>query len=193
MICFATNNPHKIREVRALLGPDFPLASLAETGCHEELPEEQDTLEGNSRQKAEYVFNHFQIACFADDTGLEVEALNGAPGVYSARYAGAQKNPDDNIRLLLKNLQGLENRAARFRTVITLITPDWVKQFEGIVNGRIIDERRGTEGFGYDPVFMPHGFSTTLAEMPLAEKNKISHRAMALNKLVQFLKEMRPI
>lgn len=193
MVCFATHNQHKIEEVRALLSPDFPLVGLDEIGCNEDLPETQATLEGNSLQKAEFVFNNFKVSCFADDTGLEVTSLNGDPGVYSARYAGPQKNSAENISLLLKNLQGIANREARFRTVITLITPAVTKQFEGIVEGYIIDELRGSSGFGYDPVFIPKGFDKTLAEMTLAEKNLISHRALALQKLVGYLKASKII
>jgi XTP/dITP diphosphohydrolase len=193
MVCFATHNKHKLEEVRVLLGPDFPLASLQEIGCIQELAEDQDTLEGNSLQKAEFVFKNFHVPCFADDTGLEVEALGGAPGVYSARYAGEQKNPEDNINKLLHHLAGIDNRQAQFRTVITLVTPDLTRQFEGIVKGVIIREKRGTGGFGYDPVFVPEGYSATLAELSLQEKNKISHRARAMNKLVEFLKQMRSI
>ena len=193
MLCFATNNEHKLQEVRAHLGPDFSLVGLAEIGCREELPEEQTTLEGNSRQKAEYVFKNFGVSCFADDTGLEVEALLGAPGVYSARYAGEQRNAEDNMRLLLKNLEGMENRKARFRTVITLMTPGFTRQFEGVVNGRIIYEKRGAGGFGYDPIFLPEGYDKTLAEMTMEEKNNISHRARAVNKLVEFLKASRSV
>ncbi len=189
MLCFATNNLHKIQEVKALLGSDFLLAGLKQIGCDEELPEEQNTLEGNSFQKAEYVYKNFGVACFADDTGLEIEALHGAPGVYSAMYAGPQRNANDNIELLLKNLAKAQNRSARFRTVITLITTDITKQFEGIVNGKIISDRRGTGGFGYDPVFVPSGFDRTMAEMSMDEKNYISHRASAINLLVDFLKE----
>jgi XTP/dITP diphosphohydrolase len=193
MVCFATNNEHKIQEVRAMLSPDFPLVGLRDIGCLEELPEDRETMEGNSLQKAEYVFHNYKTTCFADDSGLEVDALQGEPGVYSARYAGPQKNSMDNIRLLLKNLQGVANRKARFRTVITLITPAVTKQFEGIIEGHIIDNLRGTSGFGYDPVFIPAGFDKTMAEMTLEEKNKISHRALALAKLVAYLKESKII
>jgi XTP/dITP diphosphohydrolase len=189
MLCFATNNQHKIDEVRAHLGSDFKLAGLHDIGCREELPEEQPTLEGNSFQKAEYVYKNFDVSCFADDTGLEVEALLGAPGVLSARYAGPQRSPEDNMQLLLKNLGALQNRKARFRTVITLITPTFTKQFEGIVNGQIIHEHRGIGGFGYDPIFLPDGYDKTLAEMTMEEKNTISHRAQAVSKLIAFLKE----
>ncbi len=187
-ICFATNNKHKLKEINALLGNVFKVVGLAEIGCHEELAEEQETLEGNSLQKAQYVFDRYSVSCFADDTGLEVEALHGAPGVYSARYAGEQRNAAENMRLLLENLRGLENRKARFRTVITLITSSGQKQFEGILNGTIIDQQRGTEGFGYDPIFLPDGSARTLAEMSLEEKNKLSHRARAVEKLVTHLK-----
>lgn len=187
-LCFATNNVHKVNEIQALLGNSFNLQSLIDIGCTEELAEDQDTIEGNSLQKAQYVFDKYKVACFADDTGLEVEALNGAPGVYSARYAGEQRNAGDNIRLLLKNLQGKENLNARFRTVVTLITEKGMHQFEGILKGAITFEQRGTQGFGYDPVFVPEGFTQTLAELELSAKNKISHRARAVQKLVLFLK-----
>ncbi len=183
----ATNNNHKIEEMNALLGSSFLLKGLAEIGCVEELPETQTTLEGNALQKAQYVFDRYKVSCFADDTGLEVEALNNAPGVYSARYAGEQRNADDNIELLLKNLKGLTNRNAQFRTVIALVNPDGYWLFEGIVKGEIIMKRRGAAGFGYDPVFKPLGYDKTFGEMTLAEKNQISHRAIAINKLVDYL------
>lgn len=189
MLCFATNNQHKIQEVRAHLGSDFQLVGLEEIGCTVELPEQQPTLEGNSFQKAEYVYKNFGVSCFADDTGLEVEALQGAPGVYSARYAGEQRSAEDNMELLLKNLSTSQNRKARFRTVITVITPEFTKQFEGTVTGQIIQEHRGTDGFGYDPIFLPDGCTKTLAEMSMEEKNAISHRTRAVNKLIEFLKE----
>jgi len=189
MLCFATNNQHKIQEVRAHLGSDFQLVGLEEIGCTVELPEQQPTLEGNSFQKAEYVYKNFGVSCFADDTGLEVEALQGAPGVYSARYAGEQRSAEDNMKLLLKNLSTSQNRKARFRTVITVITPEFTKQFEGTVTGQIIQEHRGTDGFGYDPIFLPDGCTKTLAEMSMEEKNAISHRTRAVNKLIEFLKE----
>lgn len=187
-LCFATNNEHKLKEIRALLGNEFSLVGLAEVGCNEELAEDQTTLEGNSLQKAEYVFRKSGTSCFADDTGLEVEVLNNEPGVFSARYAGEQRSAEDNMNLLLKNLSGKDNRNARFRTVITLITPEGIRQFEGEVHGKIIDEKRGTEGFGYDPIFLPDGFSKTLAEMTLEEKSAISHRARAFKKLIAYLK-----
>lgn len=172
-----------------MIGPDFRILSLDEIGCKDELPETQSTLEGNSLQKAAYIFDHFHLPCFADDTGLEVEALNGAPGVYSARYAGEQKNSEDNISLLLKNLSGKENRKARFRTVITLLGLNGIKTFEGVVTGTILTDRRGAGGFGYDPVFLPDGSRKTMAELTLSEKNQISHRGMAVRKLVEYLKQ----
>lgn len=172
-----------------MIGSDFRILSLDEIGCSDELPETQTTLEGNSLQKAAYVFEHFHLPCFADDTGLEVEALGGAPGVYSARYAGEQKNSDDNIALLLKNLSGLENRKARFRTVITLIGLNGTKTFEGVVTGTILADRRGAGGFGYDPVFVPDGTDKTMAELTRSEKNQISHRGIAVRKLVDYLQQ----
>jgi XTP/dITP diphosphohydrolase len=186
-LCFASNNPHKIQEVQAILGKAFSILSLKEIGCLEELAEEQDTIPGNSFQKADYVFKKYNIACFADDSGLEVAVLNGRPGVDSAHYAGPQRSHNDNINLLLANLKNSKKREAQFRTVITLITPSVKKQFEGILKGTILEEKRGTGGFGYDPVFLPEGFSKTLAEMSMEEKNKISHRARAVQKLVDFL------
>ena len=187
-LCFASNNLHKLAEIRSAVGNTIDIISLAEIGCTEELPETRDTLEGNSLQKAEYDFRHFNTSCFADDTGLEVESLQGAPGVFSARYAGEQKNSADNIMLLLKNLQGIINRRARFRTVITLIglsnSPVF---FEGIIQGTIITEQRGLSGFGYDPIFIPDGHYETFAEMSLSQKNELSHRAIAVKKLTQYL------
>lgn len=184
----ATNNQHKLSEIRPLLEPDFRILSLEEIGCQEELPETRDTLEGNSLQKAQFVYDRFRLPCIADDTGLEVEALNGEPGVYSARYAGEQRNSEDNIALLLSRLAHQQNRRARFRTIITLIGSAGVKIFEGTVTGIILAERRGASGFGYDPVFQPDGYPQTLAEMTLDEKNMISHRARAIKKLVDYLR-----
>lgn len=186
-LCFATNNEHKLREVKQLLIDKHDILSLAAIGCTEELSEDQDTLEGNSLQKAKYVFDHYNISCFADDTGLEVEALQGVPGVYSARYAGEHRNSDDNIILLLKNLSHHTNRKARFRTVITLIIQNEIHQFEGIANGEILKSRRGDHGFGYDPVFLPEGHHKSMAELSANEKNAISHRGLAVKKLVEFL------
>lgn len=187
-LCFATHNEHKVKEVRAILGEAFNLVGLNDIGCAEELSEDKVTLEGNSLQKAEYVFRKFNTSCFADDTGLEVEALNNEPGVYSARYAGEQRSAEDNMNLLLRKLNNQDNRKAKFRTVITLMTPEGIRQFEGEVKGVIVNEKRGTLGFGYDPIFLPDGFSKTLAEMSLEEKSAISHRARAFKKLVAYLK-----
>lgn len=187
--CFATNNTHKIQEIRALLGPSFVLKNLKDVGCAEELPETQATIEGNARQKARYVFDQYHVSCFADDTGLEVEALNGEPGVFSARYAGEQRNDHDNINLLLSKLSGQSNRKARFKTVISLVDEGHEESFEGIIHGTIISARSGTNGFGYDPVFKPDGYDKTFAEMELTEKNLISHRALAVKKLVNFLRQ----
>jgi XTP/dITP diphosphohydrolase len=187
-LCFATNNRHKLEEVAHAIKGAFTLLTLDEINCFEELPETRDTLEGNSLQKAEFVFNRYHIPCFADDTGLEVESLNDAPGVYSARYAGDHKNTEDNINLLLKNLADITSRSARFRTVITLMGLRGTHTFEGVLRGTILPEKKGEFGFGYDPVFQPLGYSKTLAEMDMNEKNKISHRAIAVEKLASFLK-----
>ena len=187
-LCFATNNLNKIAEIGQILGDEFKIHSLNDIGCFIELPENQDTLEGNSLEKARYVFDNYHTSCFADDTGLEVKALKGEPGVMSARYAGLQKDSNDNIDLLLKNLLHEKERNARFRTVITLITPTGVNQFEGIIEGEILSTRRGKRGFGYDPIFQPSGYSKSFAELSMDEKNKISHRAIAFRKLVNHLK-----
>jgi XTP/dITP diphosphohydrolase len=186
-LCFATNNAHKLEEIQAILGDSFELISLAATGCTEELPETGNTLEANSLQKAKYLYDHYQVNCFADDSGLEVQALNGEPGVDSAHYAGPQRSHADNVNLLLKNLGDETDRSAKFRTVITLIQNGEITQFEGNIKGQIISELRGTQGFGYDPIFVPEGYETTFAEMSLSEKGKISHRAKAFEKLVKFL------
>ncbi|MCB2376049.1 non-canonical purine NTP diphosphatase [Hymenobacter sp. BT635] len=190
-ICFATNNEHKLTEVRALLPASIELVSLRDIGCHEELPETQDTLAGNARQKAEYVWQHYQTSCFADDTGLEVAALGGEPGVYSARYAGPQRSAADNVAKLLRELNGKADRQADFRTVIALVLPGGVvHEFAGAVAGQITQDVRGVDGFGYDPVFQPEGHTVTFAEMTLAEKNTLSHRARAVGKLVDFLQAL---
>lgn len=188
-ICFATNNKNKIKEISGLLPADFHVLSLEDIGCSEELREDQKTLEGNSHQKAEYIFRNYQVPCFADDTGLEVFTLDGDPGVFSARYAGDHRSTQDNINLLLNNLAEKDDRRAQFRTVITLMDKGRIKQFEGIVKGKIIEELRGEDGFGYDPIFIPNGFDQTFAEMPLDEKNKISHRGLAVNKLIRYLSQ----
>jgi XTP/dITP diphosphohydrolase len=187
-LCFATNNKGKLSEIQALLGGEFQVLSLLEIGCNEELPETQPTIEGNSRQKAEYVYNKFHVNCFADDTGLETEALNGEPGVFSARYAGESCSPEDNMQLLLSKLQGKESRNARFVTVITLILDGKEYQFTGEVKGKILKEKTGTEGFGYDPLFQPEGSEKSFAQMTSAEKNSISHRGRAVRQMVNFLK-----
>jgi XTP/dITP diphosphohydrolase len=191
-ICIATNNSHKTEEIIPLIGKKFKLLTLKLAGIHEELPENQNTLEGNAEEKADFVFNKLGIACFADDTGLEVESLQGAPGVYSARYAGPQRSDGDNIQLLLKNLEGYSNRNARFRTVICWISPKGKLFFEGILEGHIALSKSGTSGFGYDPIFIPKGQQRSLAEISLTEKNQISHRAKAVEKLVSFLKDFHP-
>lgn len=185
--CFATNNQHKIQEVKELVGSSISILSLQDIGCHEELKEEQPTIEGNSLQKARYVFSQYHIPCFADDSGLEVVALNGEPSVHSAYYSGS-RDFNSNIALVLKKLQGRSNRTAHFKTVITLVAPAIQKQFEGILKGQILVEKRGEQGFGYDPIFLPDGYQKTLAEISLTEKNKISHRAQAVDKLIMFLK-----
>lgn len=171
-----------------MLEGKYKLLSLEDIGCHEDLPEEQDSLEGNSAQKARYVWDKYKTSCLADDTGLEVAALNGAPGVYSARYAGPQRSDADNISLLLQNLDGQPNRKARFRTSITLILEGEQHQFEGIVNGTIAAVWPGNTGFGYDPVFIPEGSHQTFADMGADAKNAISHRGRAIGQLVDFLK-----
>ena len=232
-IVFATNNNHKLEEIRSILGDDFEVLSLSDIGCHEDIPETSDTLEGNAMQKAQYVFDKYGYDCFADDTGLEVDALGGEPGIYSARYAALDgddsisHDSEANMAKLLRKLEGVKNRKARFRTVIALIThpqslPKGGKSdmisvnkgnqtslpsggieggynpspregqrvgFEGIVNGSIISERRGGEGFGYDPIFQPEGYDQTFAELGSEIKNHISHRARAVEKLAHYLKE----
>ena len=186
-LVFATNNPHKLQEVREILQDKFHIKSLVEIGCFDEIPETSPTIEGNALQKAQYIAEHFSTPCFADDTGLEVEALDGDPGVYSARYAGENATYDDNVEKLLEELKGNPDRRARFKSVVALADGDRELLFEGIINGTIIHERRGTSGFGYDPVFVPEGYDQTFAEMPLALKNSISHRALAVEKLVNYL------
>ena len=193
-IVFATNNKHKLQEIRQILGDEFEILSLGDIGCNVDIPETADTLEENAMQKAQYVFSHYHLSCFADDTGLEVDALGGAPGVFSARYAGEGHDSEANMTKLLAELGENNNRNARFRTVIALllIQGDQViqKEFEGIVNGEIIRQRRGTTGFGYDPIFLPEGYEETFAELGPEIKNKISHRARAVAKLASFLKKL---
>jgi XTP/dITP diphosphohydrolase len=186
-LCFATNNAHKITEVQQLLGGSFEIVGLQAIGCTEELPETQDTLEGNSAQKARFVYQNYGINCFADDTGLEIEALRGEPGVHSAHYAGPERDSQANMAKVLGNLTGIENRQAQFRTIITLILDDQEYAFEGIASGTITEIPSGQAGFGYDPIFVPQGHKQSFAEMTLKEKNQISHRAKAIRKLVYFL------
>lgn len=187
-LVFATNNKHKLQEVRDMLDGIVVVKSLADCGLEGDIPETADTLQGNALQKAQWVWDRCKTDCFADDTGLEVSALNGAPGVYSARYAGEHCSFDDNINKLLAALEGEDNRKARFRTVVCLIEGGSPRYFEGPVNGKILTERRGAEGFGYDPVFQPERFALTFAEMPEEVKNTISHRGVAIAKLVEYLK-----
>lgn len=186
-LVFATNNLHKLKEVSAILEHKIELLSLDDINCHTDIPETSDTLEGNALLKAQFIHNNYNLDCFADDTGLEVEALDGEPGVYSARYAGETHNSEANMLKLLRNMEGKENRKAQFRTVISLILDETEYQFEGIVKGKIITEKRGLSGFGYDPVFIPEGYNETFAELGNEIKNKISHRAQAVNKLCKFL------
>jgi len=186
-LIFATNNKHKIREISDLLDNRFNILGLADVSITNDIPEDADNLADNALYKARYVHERTGMNVFADDTGLEVNALNGAPGVHSARYAGAGRNPDDNIIKLLKQLEGITNRKARFRTVIALIFNNREYLFEGKVEGKIIQKMKGTGGFGYDPVFIAKGYDKTFAEIPLSEKNKISHRAQAMKKLLEFL------
>ena len=188
---FATNNAHKLEEVTAILGDRIELLSLKDINCHADIPETADTLEGNALQKARYIAGNYRTDCFADDTGLEVEALNGAPGVYSARYAGAGHDSRANMQKLLHDMEGMENRKAQFRTVFALIINGKEHLFEGIVKGEIIKTRRGTSGFGYDPIFIPEGYTQTFAEMGNELKNKISHRAVATDKLCKFLNSIQ--
>lgn len=186
-LVFATNNKHKLSEVRAILEGKYEILSLSEIGCYDEIPETSDTIEGNAFIKASWVFKKYGYDCFADDTGLEVEALNGEPGVYSARYAGAKASFADNNNKLIKALQGKSNRNAAFRTIICLILNNEIHNFEGKVEGKISDKLVGFEGFGYDPIFVPNGYETTYSEMGIELKNKISHRALATQKLIKFL------
>lgn len=191
-LIMATNNAHKLQEVRQILGERFLVKGLAEIGCHEDIPETASTLEGNALQKARYVHDHYDLDCFADDTGLEVEALDGAPGVFTARFGqmngyGESHDAEANIHCLLDKLQHSENRHARFRTAIALVMDGQEHLFEGIVEGEILRQKSGCEGFGYDPVFAPKGRGVSFAEMPAHEKNAISHRGRAIEALVRFL------
>jgi XTP/dITP diphosphohydrolase len=186
-IVFATNNQHKLKEVQKLLKNSVELLSLKDIGFNEDIAEDYNTLEENASQKAWYIYNRFKTDCFADDTGLEVDALNGEPGVFSARFAGEHKSSTDNIKKLLENLKSASNRSAQFRTVISLILNGEEMRFEGIVRGNIIDSCIGSDGFGYDPIFVPDGYKQTFAEMDLDLKNEISHRGIAVKKLTSYL------
>lgn len=186
-LVFATNNQHKLSEVRAILEPLFTIVSLAELNCNDEIPETADTLEGNALIKARYIHDKFGLDCFADDTGLEVEALGGEPGVYSARYAGEENDATKNMSKVLKLLGNNTNRAACFRTVITLIQGKDVKFFEGRIDGEIAKHPGGESGFGYDPIFIPKGYDLSFAQLDIDEKNQISHRALAVKKLADYL------
>lgn len=186
-LVFATNNLHKLNEVSAILENKIELLSLNDINCHIDIPETSNTLEGNALLKAQYIYSNYKLNCFADDTGLEVEALNGEPGVYSARYAGDIHNSEANMLKLLHNMENKKNRQAQFCTVISLILDETEYQFEGIIKGKIITEKRGSSGFGYDPIFIPEGYDKTFAELGDEIKNKISHRAQAVNKLCKFL------
>lgn len=189
-LVFATNNGNKLKEVQALIPSHIKLLSLKNIGCFEDVPETQTTIEGNAIQKAEYIKQHYGYDCFADDTGLEVEALNNEPGVYSARYAGPQRDANDNMDLLIKNLSDKTNRNAQFKTVIALHLNGKLETFTGICKGEITKEKSGNEGFGYDPIFKPKGFNETFAEMDLALKNSIGHRGKAVAQLIAFLSNM---
>lgn len=188
VLIFATNNQHKLEEVQAIIGSDFQLKSLNEIGCIDDIPETGNTFEANASQKSQYIFERYHLDCFADDSGLEIDALNLEPGVYSARYSG-ERDPEKNLQLVLDNLIDQTNRKARFRTVISLILNGEEHLFEGVAEGRITLERSGNKGFGYDPIFQPDGYETTFADMSSSQKNKISHRAEAMQKLLEFLKK----
>lgn len=188
-LVFATNNKHKLEEVCSILGNKIEILSLSDINCFDEIDETAETLEGNALIKARYIYNKYNVNCFADDTGLEVESLGGEPGVYSARYAGEQNDSQANMNKLLQNLTGKKNRNAQFRTVIALIINGEEKLLNGIVKGTITEEKQGDSGFGYDPIFIPEGFSMSFAQMSSEEKNSISHRYRATKKLCEYLKE----
>ena len=189
-LIFASHNENKVKEVRKILGKEFKIRSLNEIGFYDEIPENQPTIEGNAKFKSQYIFEKYNLNVFADDTGLEIKALNNEPGVRSARYAGDHKNSTDNINKVLKELNDFEDRSARFKTVFSLITKDFSKLFTGIIYGEITKEVNGSKGFGYDPIFKPNGYSMTFGEIDSRVKNKISHRALATNKLVDFLRKV---
>lgn len=189
-LVFATNNKHKLQEVRDIIGSGVEILSLADINCNEDIPETADTLDGNALIKARYIYEKYNVNCFADDTGLEVDALDGAPGVYSARYAGDGHDSEANMRKLLENLTGKNNRNAQFRTVIALIIDGEEKLFNGIVKGTITEEKRGDSGFGYDPIFVPEGYSESFAQMDSSTKNSISHRYRATKQLSDYLEAL---
>jgi len=186
-LCFATNNAHKLEEVKSLLPVEIKLLSLKEIGCFDELPENQNNIEGNAIEKARFIFEKYGIDCFADDSGLEVDALHGAPGVDTAHYAGPERDADKNMDLLLSKMQTKINRKAQFKTVFVLFWQGEMYEFTGLISGEIATEKKGKNGFGYDPVFIPNGYSETFAELGAEVKNKMSHRAMATKQLVDFL------
>jgi len=190
-LVFATNNDHKLRELRQIVPSEFELVSLNDIGCTDDIPETGTTLEVNAAQKSFYIWNKYSINCFADDTGLEIEALENEPGVYSARYAGEDKSPEDNLLKVLEKMANITNRKARFRCVVSLVIDGAEKQFEGIVEGKILTAKQGEAGFGYDPIFMPDGYNQSFAEMSAEDKNLISHRGRAVNKLVDYLKGIK--
>ncbi len=189
-LVFATNNKHKLQEVRDIIGSGVEILSLSDINCNDDIPETADTLDGNALIKARYIYEKYNVNCFADDTGLEVDALDGAPGVYSARYAGDGHDSEANMKKLLENLTGKNNRDAQFRTVIALIIDGEEKLFNGIVKGKITEEKRGNSGFGYDPIFVPEGYSESFAQMDSSTKNSISHRYRATKQLSDYLKEL---
>lgn len=189
-LIFATNNQNKLSEINQILGNKFEVLGLKDIGFHDDIPETEPTIKGNSELKADFIYKKFAINCFADDTGMLVEALNGEPGVYSARYAGLPSNSEKNIQKVLTNLKGKQNRNAKFITVITLVLDGKKHYFEGVIEGEILHEKHGKSGFGYDPIFRPKGYSKTFAQMSADEKNKISHRGLAVQKLADFLSNL---
>jgi XTP/dITP diphosphohydrolase len=189
-LVFATSNPNKIKEANDLLPADLEVKGLKDIGCTEDVPETSPTIQGNALQKARYVFENYKVNCFSEDTGLEIDALNGEPGVYTARYAGEARDKEANMAKAIANLEGKSNRGAQFRTVIALIIDGEEQTFEGIARGTIAMQKQGTEGFGYDPIFIPAGFDRSFAQMTQAEKNEISHRGQAVRKLVKFLRTL---
>jgi XTP/dITP diphosphohydrolase len=189
-LTFATNNQHKLKEVQNQLGDTFVLGTLLDLGCDEDIPETSDTIEGNAIQKVQYIWDKYQVNCFADDTGLLIDSLNGEPGVYSARYAGEQKDSNDNMDLVLKKLVGKSDREAQFQTTIAIIIDGELKTFDGVAKGTIREKKSGHDGFGYDPIFQPEGFDVTFSEMSMEEKNAISHRGKAVAQLIAYLKEI---